>query len=373
VSTVVVGAALASRAGSGGGAWVRLSWVRGLEQLGLNVRFAEELGGEDADPAAVAWFGETTRRFGFEDRATLLHRGETVAGAPLEELLRLAPEATLVNISGHLTLPALVESFRRRVFVDLDPGFTQFWHEAGLADARVGGHDVYFTLAERIGAPDCPIPTAGIDWHPITPAVVLEDWPRIPPAGLDRFTTIAAWRGPFGPIERDGHTYGLKVHEFRKLIDLPRRSPQNFELALDIHPGDAGDLEALREHGWRLVDPRAVAGDPESFRAYVQGSGAEFSVAQGIYVDTHSGWFSDRTTCYLASGRPALVQDTGFSRTLPTGNGLIAFRTPDEAATGAAAIAARYEEHCEAARLLAEEHFDARLVLGRFCERAGIG
>jgi hypothetical protein len=373
VTTVVVGGALANRAGSGGGAWVRLSWVRGLEQLGLDVRFVEELGGAAADPDAVAWFERTTGRFGLEGRATLLHRGEAVAGPPVEELLHLAPEASLVNISGHLVLPALFEGFRRRVFVDLDPGFTQFWHEAGLPEARLAGHDVYFTIGERIGAPDCPIPTGGIEWHPIKPVVVLEDWPSVAPHGLDRFTTIGAWRGPFGPIERDGHIYGLKVHEFRKLIDLPQRAGHSFELALHIHPADAADLEALLDHGWRIVDPRTVAGDPESFRAYVQGSGAEFSVAQGMYVQTGSGWFSDRTTRYLASGRPALVQDTGFSRTLPTGDGLIAFRTPDQAVAGAAAIAARYDEHCEAARRLAEEHFDARLVLARFCEQAGIG
>jgi hypothetical protein len=267
VTTVVIGAALAARAGSGGGAWVRLSWVRGLQQLGLDVRFAEELGGEAADPAAVSWFEETTRRFGLEGRATLLHRGEAVAGPALDELLRLAPEAVLVNISGHLSLPELVRAFRRRVLVDLDPGFTQFWYEAGLAESRVAGHDVYFTVGERIGAPDCPIPTGDIEWHAIKPPVVLEDWPAIPPSGLDRFTTVASWRGPFGPIEHDGQTYGLKVHEFRRLIDLPRRSPQVFELALDIHPGDAEDLEALGEHGWRIVDPRAVAGVVSRLRA----------------------------------------------------------------------------------------------------------
>jgi hypothetical protein len=166
---------------------------------------------------------------------------------------------------------------------------------------------------------------------------------------------------------------GLKVHEFRRFIDLPERSDQRFEIALDIHPADGADREALERAGWRIVNPRAVAGDPDAFRAYVQGSGAEFSAAQGVYVHTQSGWFSDRTTRYLASGRPALVQDTGFSRTLPVGDGLVAFRTLEEAVAGAADIAERYAEHCEAARHIAEEHFDAVGVLARFCDQAAIG
>jgi hypothetical protein len=174
-------------------------------------------------------------------------------------------------------------------------------------------------------------------------------------------------------MEHAGRTFGLKVHQFRKFMDVPARSDQHFEIALDIHPADRLDLDALYGHGWKIVDPRVVAGDPDSFRAYVQGSGAEFSVAQGMYVDTCGGWFSDRTTRYLASGRPALVQDTGFSRTLPVGEGLVAFRTVEEAVAGAADIAARYPEHCQAARRIAEEYFDAGHVLARFCEQAGMG
>jgi hypothetical protein len=155
------------------------------------------------------------------------------------------------------------------------------------------------------------------------------------------------------------------------MIDLPRRVPEAaFEIALDIHPGDAGDRDALLEHGWRLTDPRTEVPGPSEFRRYVERSGAEFSVAQGIYVETGSGWFSDRTTRYLASGKPALVQDTGFSRNYPVGEGLLAFRTPDEAAAGASRIATRYDDHSAAARALAEEHFDSDKVLARFLEKA---
>jgi len=257
--------------------------------------------------------------------------------------------------------------------VDIDPGFTQFWHQEGLAGANVAGHDAYFTIGERIGCRDCPIPTGGIDWRPVRQPVVLEDWPVVEPEEGDRFTTIATWRGPFGPVEHGGRKYGLKVHEFRKFIDLPQRSPQRFEIALDSHPADEGDVEALREHGWRIADPQLVAGDPEAMRAYVQGSSAEFSAAQGMYVDTACGWFSDRSVRYLASGRPVLVQDTGFSGILPVGEGLLAFRTLEEAVAGANEIASRYFEHCSAARQIAERYFGAERVLARFCEEAGVG
>jgi hypothetical protein len=372
VTAVVVAGALANKAGSAGEAWVRMSWVRGLKQLGLDVRFVEELGAEEVDPAGVRWFRDVTTRFELGGSATLLHAGNAIVGPGLAELATIAPEATLVNVSGHLQIPRLMRAFRRRVMIDIDPGFTQFWHAEGLAGANVAGHDVYFTIGERIGTRECSIPTAGIEWHHVRPPVVLEDWPVVERDTLDRFTTIANWRGGFGPIEHGGRTYGLKVHEFRKLIELPRRSRASFEIALDIHPADSADLEALRRNGWRLVDPRAVAGDPDAFRAYVQSSGAEFSVAQGIYVDTNSGWFSDRTTRYLASGRPALVQDTGFGSSLTVGDGLVAFGTLSEAVAGAADIAARYAEHCDAARRIAEEHFDARRVLARFCDKAKI-
>jgi hypothetical protein len=374
MTTVVVAGALANKAGSSGEAWVRMSWARGLEALGLDVWFVEELAAPpDEGDAAVAWFESVTRRFGFERRATLLAGTEAIAGPSLDDLVAIAPEATLVNISGHLTLPSLFDAFRQRVMVDIDPGFTQFWHEAGIPEANVEGHDTYFTIGELIGTPGCPIPTGGIGWRPTRQPVVLDDWPVTDSPQLDRFTTIATWRGPFGPIEHGGRTYGLKVHEFRKFISLPRDSQHGFEIALDIHPAETPDLEALKENRWRIVDPHAVAGDIDGFRAYIQGSGAEFSVAQGMYVDTACGWFSDRTTRYLASGKPALVQETGFSRVLPVGEGLVSFRTLEEAVAGAAEIAHNYVEHAAAARRIAEKHFDAGRVLTRFCERADIG
>jgi hypothetical protein len=371
--TVVVAGALANKPGQSGEAWVKLSWIRGLQRLGIDVWFVEQLADSMAqDDRAPAWFRSVTERFELADSAALLAGDESLVGPSLDELREVATEATLVNISGHLTLPRLFEAFRRRVLVDIDPGFTQFWHEAGLAGANVEGHDVYFTIGELIGTDDCPIPTVGIDWIPVRQPVVLDDWPLAAEGEAERFTTVATWRGPYGTVEVAGRTYGLKVHEFRKFIELPQRSEQRFEIALDIHPGDERDLAALRDHGWSVADPQRVAGDPDALRSYIQGSGAEFSAAQGMYVDTACGWFSDRTVRYLASGKPAVVQETGFSRLLPVGTGLIGFRTLDEAADAVADIGARYAEHSEAARRIAEEYFDSDRVLPSFCEQAGI-
>ena len=160
------------------------------------------------------------------------------------------------------------------------------------------------------------------------------------------------------------------MHQFRSFVSLPSRAAGSFEMALDIDPSESADLALLAQHGWSLVDPRRAAGSPEAFRRYVQGSGAEFSVAQEVYVATGSGWFSDRSTRYLASGRPVLVQDTGFSRTLPVGEGLVTFSTMDDAVVGARRIVEDYGAHAAAARLLAEEHFDSDRVLSGFLERA---
>jgi hypothetical protein len=184
------------------------------------------------------------------------------------------------------------------------------------------------------------------------------------PPAAPVFTTIATWRGPFGPVTAEGRTFGSKVHEFRKYADIPKRTDATFEIALDIHPADQRDQDLLRENSWRLVDPKEAVPDPSSFRRYVQASGAEFSVAQQIYAATGSGWFSDRTVRYLASGKPALVQETGFTRNVPAGEGLLAFSNKDEAIAGVRNIMSDYSRHAMAARRIAEEYFDSDRVLG---------
>jgi hypothetical protein len=374
MTTLVVGGAIANKLLNGGEAWVRLSWIRGFQRLGFEVHFLEQIDPGASLEDARAYFDRVMEQFGLTGSATLIVGDrETASGLSGEEALELAAEADLlVNISGNVRSQELLSRFTRRAYVDLDPGFTQFWHADGTGGARLDGHDVHFTVGENIGRPDCPIPTCGLEWKAVRAPAVFEDWPVAEGGDTDRFTTIGAWRGPFGPVHFGGHTYSLKVHEFRKVIELPRRSPQRFEIALDIHPGDERDREALEANGWRLVDPRATVPGPLEFREYVQGSGAEFSVAQGIYVETNSGWFSDRTVRYLASGRPVLVQDTGFSANLPVGEGLLTFTDLDGAVKGAERIAADYEHHRRAARAVAEAHFDSDTVLSRFLEEAGI-
>jgi hypothetical protein len=385
MGTAVVSGVIANKYLNGGAAWTRLSWALGLKKLGWRVYFVEQIGRENCVDAAGevtafegcvnrAYFKEVTGRFGLSGSAALVYgNGERVYGPTWAELLEVADAADLlVNITGHLTLEPLKRRPRRKVYIDLDPGFTQFWHADGNPGSRLEGHDFYFTVGANIGSPACPIPTGGLRWRPIRQPVVLEEWPVAAEGRRDRFTTVASWRGPYGPVQRGGATFGLMVHEFRKFIELPGRVGWPFEIALDIHPADGKDLGLLRRHGWRVVDPRAVAPDPEAFRRYVQTSAAEFSVAQGIYVQTESGWFSDRTVRYLASGKPALVQDTGFSRHYPVGEGLVAFGTLEQAVAGAGGILRDYDRHCRAARALAEAYFDSDKVLGGLVEEVGV-
>jgi hypothetical protein len=377
--TIVVSGPIANKPGNGGIAWVPVSYVRGLRRMGFDAVFIEQLSGSadgsgSSETEAASWFERVTRATGISDTVFLLREdGAMVVGSPTADLVELVDSAELlVNISGHLTIPALRRSVRRAAYVDLDPGFTQFWHAQGNPGPRLEGHDVHFTVGANLGTDSCTIPSGGIRWVPMRPPVVLDDWPASDPQEPLRFTTVASWRGPFGPITHDGRTYGLKVHEFRRFADLPGRVPGTFEIALDIHPADGKDLELLRRHGWQITDPAQVAGGPLEFRRYVQESWAEFSVAQGLYADTGSGWFSDRSVRYLASGRPVLIQDTGIGRTLPIGEGLMVFRTPDEAVAGAREIANDYDRHAKAARALAEEFFDSDRVLVRMLEEAGV-
>ena len=361
---ILVAGAVANKAGQGGEAWVRLNWVLGLRKLGFEVLFTEQLSA-GAPESGVDFFRATMQRHGLLESSALIGDGPTLCGMEFARVLDFASGAdALINISGHLTLDAVFERIARRAYVDIDPGFTQIWHAQGATGLGITRHNFHFTIGENIGTPGCPIPMSGIHWRKTRPPVVLDEWPVIAGAAFDRFTTIANWRGSYGPLEFDGRTYGLKVHEFRKCIGLPRATSLPFEIALGIHPADEKDRSSLEAAGWRLTDPILAAGSADAFREYVRGSGAEFSVAQGVYVHTRSGWFSDRTAAYLASGRPALVQDTGFAKNLPTGRGLLAFSTPEEAADGAASIVADYAAHCRAAREVAEECFDSSRVLG---------
>jgi hypothetical protein len=358
----IVAGALGGKAGNGGHAWSRISLVLGLRRLGFEVLMVEQL--EQAEEPERAYFDSVCAEFDIQ--------GILLNGPPPSELVQRAEAAVLLlNVGGHLTVDELKQVPAAKVYLDDDPGYTQLWQEAGLLGDRLKGHDFHFTFGQNIGRPGCLLPTNGIEWRPLRPPVVLDEWP-VSNGQHDGFTTIASWRGAYGRVEADGHLYGQKAHQFRRFVQMPERVDCTFEIALDIGASDASDADLLRSHGWRLVDPIAAAAAPGDFRRYVQGSGAEFSVAQGIYVETRCGWFSDRTTRYLASGKPAVVQDTGFTETIRTGEGLIAFATLDEAVAGAEAIFGDYEAHAQAARAIAEEQFDSGKVLGRMLEEVGL-
>ena len=368
METIVVAGALAAKPGNGGEAWVRLSWVLGLRKLGFDAWLVEEVDGAGAD-AGRDFFVETIERHGLADRAVLVEPAATTGPLGRPDLGDLAADATaLINVSGNLRDPDLLAAFPRRAYVDLDPGFTQLWHAEGQLGDQLDRHGTHFTVGLNLGEPDCLIPTAGLRWIPLPPPVLLEQWEEVPDPAFDRFTTVGTWRNPLGTLEAGGQTYTLKHHQLRRFAGVPRESSLAFEIALEIHPDEAAEGASLEERGWTVVDAASVAADPEAFRDYVRGSGAEFSVAQGVYAEARTGWVSDRTAHYLASGRPAAVQETGIPADLRPEAGMLTFAEPAEAAAAAEAIAASYAHHSRAARAYAARHFDSDRVLTRMLE-----
>jgi hypothetical protein len=373
---VIVAGALANLPFWGGAAWTRLSWINGLRRLDCDVLFVEQLQSARDEPQtteSVAYFGSVMRSSGLGDRCCLLDSaGGVLHGMGVGELSEFARDADLlVNITGHLGDGPIKNVVRVRAYVDLDPGYTQLWLAGGRQGMRLEHHDRYFTVGVNIATSGSGIPSSGIQWLPTVQPVVLDDWPASYDAALSCFTTVGSWRDPYGVLDYGGKRYGQKGHEFRRYAGLPGLTSLCFTAALDMARDDEADRRLLEDAGWSVVDPRRVAGTPEAFAQYVRSSGAEFSVAKSVYVETCSGWFSDRTVRYLASGKPALVHDTGFSSWLPTGLGVVPFRTVDEAVRGAALISNAYVDHAVAARRLAEEYFDSDRVLTQFLEAAG--
>jgi hypothetical protein len=367
LETIAVAGALAAKPGNGGEAWVRLSWVLGLRRLGFDAWLLEECDAETA-AAGRSFFERTVERFGLGDRAVLIADGEPSGPLDPGGLADLAAESALVNISGNLRDADLLPRFRRRAYVDLDPGFTQIWATEGALGDQLGAHDRHFTVGLNLSGADCEVPDAGYEWVPLPPPVLLDEWAPPSPRRFDRFTSVATWRNPLGTIEHGGRAYTLKHHQLRRFAGLPAQTGLPFEIALDVHPDEADEAARLRELDWTVVDPVAVASDPDSFRDYVRGSGAEFAVAQGIYAEAATGWLSDRTAHYLAVGRPALVQETGLPSRFRPDAGLVTFTEPEEAQALAEELLSAYELHSTAARAYAERTFDSDLVLTRMLE-----
>jgi hypothetical protein len=382
---IVYAGALAQLPRQGGLTWLHLQYLLGLRRLGYSVLFVDRLtapmcvddSGRSApldDSLNLRYFLEVMEQFGLSDAFSLsFNRGERTIGWPRERVLQRVGEAALLfNVMGYLDDEEVLGRSRRRVFIDIDPGFGQMWRELGLHDA-FRGHDDFVTLGRNIGRPDCSIPGCGLRWITMPQPVVLEHWPAQPPRPGGAFTSIGAWRGPNGPIEFRGRTFGLRCHEFRKFVALPARCPtSSFEMAFDIHPDDAKDIELLRNNGWSLVGPMQVAGGPAAYRDFIANSKAEFMVPKQMYVDTRSGLLSDRSAYYLASARPVLARDTGLGRLYPTGEGLLTFTNLDEAAAGIEAINSDYERHARRAREIAVEHFDSDKVLAQLLTDLGV-
>lgn len=380
---VVVAGAIAHSPISGGGcAWAFLQYVLGFRQLGCEVLYVEHLDRKeciDADwrPAAfaasanVATFSALSARHGLRDHAALLSGdGEEWVGRSPREVEAWAAGADLfVNLSGRFHLAEILRAPRRRVYVDLDPGFTQIWQAQYGADMNLPGHDAYVSVGLNLGRADCKVPTLGLPWRTICPPVVRAEWRPAAEMG-DAYTTVADWRG-YSPIEWEGVWYKQKSDEFLRFIELPERTPCALEICLAIH-SDEPDLPRLRQHGWRLSEPRVHAADSEAYRTYVRRSRGEFSVAKHGYVVGRTGWVSDRTACYLAAGRPAIVQDTGLRSHLPVGEGLLVFDGIDDAVAALARVESDYTSHARAAAALAARYFDSDRVLAELLDIAGV-
>jgi hypothetical protein len=359
-----------------GSTWVRLQYLLGLRRLGLDTFWVDHIytgrRGRRSLEYLLGRFHRTATEFGFADRYCVIeNRGEHYFGLSERQFRSLANEAVmLISVSGHLPSSSPLRHIPARVFVDVDPGFTQMW--AHSYDMGFDRHNFFYTVGQNVSHRDAfSIPTVNIDWKTICPPVVLDAWPDKIDEQCEAFTTVADWIGS-QEATFDGRHFGGKRGEFLRFIDVPQRSAQKFELALWIDPQCHADLARLYEKGWRVLSACVYAGDPHSYREFIQSSRGEFSVAKHGYVESNSGWISDRTACYLSSGKPALVQSTGFEAHIPTGLGLVTFRTLDEALSGLESINNNYVSHCRAARRLAETYFDSDVVLNRMLSTAGI-
>ena len=374
---IVVSGMVAGVPYQGGATWAVLQYVLGLRALGHHVVLIEPIAPADVRPSNAplaastnaCYFRDVVTRFALEGCAALLRQDtrETV-GMPYGELRAASQTADLlINVSGMLTDPQLIAGISRRVYLDLDPAFNQLWHAAEGIDMRLDGHTQFVTVGCSIGKPACAIPTCGRTWIATLQPIVLSEWPLTGGRRSAAWTTVGNWRG-YGSIQYDGVFFGQKAHSMRRFISIPRRTREQFVLALAIDPGEARDLAALAANGWRLVDPGDVSATPDEYRTFIQRSKAEIGIAKSGYVEARCGWFSDRSACYLASGRPVLAQDTGLDGILPTGEGLVTFTTEDELIAGVEEISGRYERHAIAAREIAEACFDSNGVLTRVLE-----
>lgn len=352
-------------------------YVLGLERLGHEVAYVEESGWPYScyDPLTRHWHDFPVTGLGVIRALFAEHKvlapviyvnsdSGDVDGCDWTEVKRIIGAADLLlNIGGVSWLPEF-QSCPRRALIDQDPLFTQV---EGFSSKVLHQYHRHFTYGANLGTPACTVPTAGIDWIPTAPPVVLDLWPWAHPPDNAPFTTIGNWSA-YGGVTYKGEEHGQKDREFLRLLDLPRRSSQRLELAL----AGASDevMERFRASGWSVRDAGVeVSVDVPTYRAYISASRGELSAVKHAYVKTRSGWFSDRSVCYLAVGLPVILQDTGFGDWLPTGHGLFAFSSVEEAAERLEQVDRDYAAHRQAARTMAERVFSHRVVLPRLLDQ----
>lgn len=366
----------------GGMTWHSLHYATGLAGLGHDVWFVEDshdyascydpvAGTLGTDPSyGLTYAREVFDRVGLGDRWAYYHaHSDRWRGPASERTTAVCAEADVViNVAGIHPLRPWLRDIPVRIFVDADPVFTQVRHlrdESARRHAR--SHTHFFTFGESIGRPGCDVPEDGFPWQPTRQPIAIRTWPVADTPSTDRFTTVMQWDS-YATSSWDGRSFGMKSASFDPFLHLPARTEASLELAVSRIPAE--QQERLRTAGWVLSDPQEATWDPWVYQRFIAGSTGEFSVAKHGYVVSRSGWFSERSANYLASGRPVVVQDTGFSGHLPVGEGLLAFSEPEEALGGIEAVRSRPAAHARAARAIAEEHFAADRVLADLLERA---
>ncbi len=368
-----------------------MQYVLGFAALGWDVIYLEDTGawpvyqdGYLDCSSNVAHVAATMERFGLGGRWAYRDAisGECfgLSQSDLREFCRTAD--AFVNLSCSATLREEYAAIPVRALVDTDPMFTQIQYlsgtslEGGPSGMRqlIEDHTHHFTLGAGIGSAYCQIPTLGVRWHPTRPPAVLDLWPASdPPIRTSHgYSTVMNWRVVDG-VEFEGQRWGQKDVEFMRFLRLPRRVPEiPLSLAVSQTPGTEFPIEAARAAGWIVLDPALCAYDARSYQEFIAASRGEFSVAKQTYVKANTGWFSCRSVCYLASGRPVVTQDTTWSRLLPSGRGLIAFQDEETAVDALRSVEADPKAHSKAARAIAEEHFDSKRVLSEMLAQMGV-
>ena len=364
-----------------------MAYPVGLQRLGHDVYVMERVGSNrcvDASGTSVPFdqwdgrrhFETVMKEYGIWPRCCLIYKqGEATNGMSYADAVAVAKRSELLlTRSGQISkVPEIFESPRRRAYFDGNPGNTQVCLEQqGLDYEALGHYDHLFTLGLNIGTDRCPLSTGGRQWYPMVRPVVLPMWPVQSAQDAKRFTTISTWKGR-ATFNWNGQYSGEKSDNWMKFIELPKHTDQELEIALRISQVEhEADSLVFRNHGWCLSDPAQMHGF-QDYAAYIGQSRAEFSVAHNRYVEFSTGWVSDRSPLYLASGKPILIQSTGIEPHLPTGKGLLTFRTMEEALAGIENINGDYVGHCRAARDIAETYFNADRVLTNILARVGYG